>query len=173
MILEKERKLSLEDPLEKYFPNFKNPEIGRKVKIIHLLDIVGLLEISREKPWFTIQEIREDLLPIMYGFHQRKYSILFCVIHQNLHRGIENLFWRKHGVLGNKTAMNRSQLYAKTWNQAAHFELEYPNFIYRAYFSLKISAIASVSLLFLPVVEINKAYPISVLISTISICPLT
>jgi hypothetical protein len=35
------------------------------------------------------------------------------------------LFWRKHAVLGNKTAMNRSQLYAKTWNQAAHFELEY------------------------------------------------
>jgi CubicO group peptidase (beta-lactamase class C family) len=37
LILRDEGKLSLEDSLIKYFPEFKNKEIGRKVKIKHLL----------------------------------------------------------------------------------------------------------------------------------------
>ncbi|MFM7089277.1 MAG: serine hydrolase domain-containing protein, partial [Bacteroidota bacterium] len=48
MILEEEGKLSLEDPLEKYFPNFKNPETGRKVKIFHLLNHSSGLIDSRK-----------------------------------------------------------------------------------------------------------------------------
>ena len=47
MILEEEGKLSLEDPLEKYFPNFKNPETGLKVKIIHLLNHSSGLIVER------------------------------------------------------------------------------------------------------------------------------
>ena len=37
LILEKEGKLSIEDPISKYFPDFKNKEIADKVTIKHLL----------------------------------------------------------------------------------------------------------------------------------------
>lgn len=37
LILQSQGKLSVEDSMEKYFPNFKNKEIAKKVKIKHLL----------------------------------------------------------------------------------------------------------------------------------------
>ncbi len=37
LLLAEEKKLSLDDPLEKYFPDFKNKEIARTIKLHHLL----------------------------------------------------------------------------------------------------------------------------------------
>jgi CubicO group peptidase (beta-lactamase class C family) len=48
LILQKQGKLSVEDSLIKYFPNFKNKEIARKVKIKHLLTHTSGLPDNRQ-----------------------------------------------------------------------------------------------------------------------------
>jgi CubicO group peptidase (beta-lactamase class C family) len=69
MILEKERKLSLDDPLEKYFPNFKNPEIGRKVKIIHLLNhssgLIDSRKVRIDSVFYLTAKDVENFAPIL------------------------------------------------------------------------------------------------------------
>ncbi len=69
MILEEEGKLSLEDPLEKYFPNFKNPETGRKVKIIHLLNhssgLIDSRKVRMDSVFYLTAKDVENFAPIL------------------------------------------------------------------------------------------------------------
>ena len=69
MILEEEGKLSLEDPLEKYFPNFKNPETGRKVKIIHLLNhssgLIDSRKVRLDSVFYLTAKDVENFAPIL------------------------------------------------------------------------------------------------------------
>lgn len=48
LMLQDEGKLSLEDPLEKYFSGFKNPDIAKKVKLKHLITHTSGLVDNRE-----------------------------------------------------------------------------------------------------------------------------
>jgi CubicO group peptidase (beta-lactamase class C family) len=48
LILQQQGKLSLEDSLIKYFPDFRNKEIGRKIKIKHLLTHTSGLPDNRQ-----------------------------------------------------------------------------------------------------------------------------
>lgn len=48
LILQSEGKLSVEDPMDKYFPDFKNKEIASKIKIKHLLTHTSGLPDTRQ-----------------------------------------------------------------------------------------------------------------------------
>ena len=67
--LRDEHKLSLEDPLIKYFPDFKNKEIGRKVKILHLLTHTsGLPDIRfpyQDSVFYLTAMDKENWAPIL------------------------------------------------------------------------------------------------------------
>lgn len=63
-----ENKLSLDDDLSKYFPDFKHPEIARKVKIYHLLTHTSGLPDSRkvkeEHDFYLTARDEENFAPI-------------------------------------------------------------------------------------------------------------
>ena len=85
LILQSQGKLSLEDSLLKYFPNFKNKAIAKKVKIKHLLthtsglpdnrqiikDSVFFLTANDEQNWYPVSQT--DTLEFEPGT-QYKYS---------------------------------------------------------------------------------------------------
>ena len=66
--LAKEKKLSLNDDLYKYFPDFKNKEIAQKVKLYHLLTHTSGLPDSRkveeEKEFYLTAKDEENWAPI-------------------------------------------------------------------------------------------------------------
>ena len=67
--LAKEGKLSLEDPVSKYFPGFANKEIANKVKIYHLLTHSSGLPDSRktikDSVFYLTAKDEENFAPIM------------------------------------------------------------------------------------------------------------
>lgn len=69
LILRDEGKLSLNDPLEKYFTGFKNPEVARKVHIIHLLTHTsGLPDLRKTKEdsvFYLTAKDEENWAPVM------------------------------------------------------------------------------------------------------------
>ena len=69
LILASEGKLSLDDPLEKYFPDFKNPEIGKKVKIIHLLNhssgLIDSRKVQEDSVFYLTAKDAENFAPIL------------------------------------------------------------------------------------------------------------
>ncbi len=66
--LAKENKLSLEDNLYKYFPDFKNAAIAKKVKILHLLTHTSGLPDSRkvkeEHAFYLTAKDEENFAPV-------------------------------------------------------------------------------------------------------------
>jgi len=69
LILASEGKLSLDDPLEKYFPDFKNPEIGKKVKIFHLLNhssgLIDSRKVQEDSVFYLTAKDAENFAPIL------------------------------------------------------------------------------------------------------------
>lgn len=69
LILASEGKLSLDDPLEKYFPDFKNPEVGKKVKIIHLLNhssgLIDSRKVQEDSVFYLTAKDAENFAPIL------------------------------------------------------------------------------------------------------------
>lgn len=69
LILRDEGRLSLEDPLEKYFTGFKNPEIARKVRIIHLLThtsgLPDLRKVKEDSMFYLTAKDAENWAPVM------------------------------------------------------------------------------------------------------------
>ena len=69
LILQEQGKLSVEDSLYKYFPDFKNKEIAQKVKIRHLLTHTSGLpdnrEVSKDTVFYLFAKDLENWKPIM------------------------------------------------------------------------------------------------------------
>lgn len=67
LILQSRGQLSVEDSLIKYFPDFKNPEIGRKVKIKHLLTHTSGLpdnrNVSADSVFYLTAKDQENWAP--------------------------------------------------------------------------------------------------------------
>lgn len=67
--LASENKLSLDDDIIKYFPNFSNKEIGKKVKIVHLLTHTSGLPDSRkvkeEHEFYLTAKDEENFAPLL------------------------------------------------------------------------------------------------------------
>ncbi len=63
-----EGKLSLDDDLLKYFPDFKNKDIARKVKLYHLLThtsgIPDLRKVGEEKEFYLTAKDEENFAPL-------------------------------------------------------------------------------------------------------------
>lgn len=68
LMLRDERKLSLEDSVIKYFPEFKNKEIARKVKIKHLLThtsgLPDLRPVSEQREFYLTADDAQNWAPI-------------------------------------------------------------------------------------------------------------
>jgi CubicO group peptidase (beta-lactamase class C family) len=68
LILEQRKKLSTEDNLIKYFPDFKNKEIAQKVKIKHLLSHVSGLpdcrEVSKNLVFYLTADDKQNFAPL-------------------------------------------------------------------------------------------------------------
>src|SRR5436190_225383 len=68
LILQKQGKLSVEDSLIKYFPNFKNKDIARKVKIKHLLThtsgLPDIRQVSKDSVFYLTAKDAENWYPI-------------------------------------------------------------------------------------------------------------
>jgi CubicO group peptidase (beta-lactamase class C family) len=68
LILQEQGKLSVEDNLYKYFPNFKNKAIAQKVKIKHLLTHTSGLpdnrEVSKDTTFYLTAKDEENWYPI-------------------------------------------------------------------------------------------------------------
>lgn len=68
LILQKQGKLSIEDSIEKYFPDFKNKEIARKVKIKHLLNhtsgIPDLREVDKDSVYYLTANDEQNFAPL-------------------------------------------------------------------------------------------------------------
>ncbi len=69
LMLEEEGKLSIDDPLEKYFPGFKNPEIARQVKIYHLLNhssgLIDSRNVKEDSVFYLTAKDVENFAPIL------------------------------------------------------------------------------------------------------------
>ncbi|MBL7865564.1 MAG: beta-lactamase family protein [Cyclobacteriaceae bacterium] len=68
LMLQQQGKLSVEDSLLKYFPNFKNKEIARKVKIKHLLTHTSGLpdnrQVSKDSVFFLTANDEQNWYPV-------------------------------------------------------------------------------------------------------------
>lgn len=68
LILAKEGKLSLDDNLLKYFPDFKKKEIAGKVKLYHLLThtsgIPDSRKVSEEREFYLVAKDEENFAPL-------------------------------------------------------------------------------------------------------------
>lgn len=68
LILEKRKQLSLDDPLSKYFPDFKNKAIADKVKIRHLLSHVSGLpdnrQVDKDPEFYLTADDAQNFAPI-------------------------------------------------------------------------------------------------------------
>lgn len=71
LILRDEEKLSLVDPLSKYFADFKNPSIADRVKIKHLLThtsgLPDLRKVQEEFEFYLSAKDAENWAPIMHA----------------------------------------------------------------------------------------------------------
>lgn len=69
MMLEQEGKLSIEDPLDKYFAEFKNPEIAKTVRIYHLLNhssgLIDSRKVSEDSVFYLTAKDYENFAPVM------------------------------------------------------------------------------------------------------------
>jgi CubicO group peptidase (beta-lactamase class C family) len=69
LILEQRKKLSTEDNLLKYFPDFKTKEIAQKVKIKHLLSHVSGLpdcrEVSKNPEFYLTADDKQNFAPLL------------------------------------------------------------------------------------------------------------
>jgi CubicO group peptidase (beta-lactamase class C family) len=67
-MLREEGKLSLDDPLETYFPEFKNPDIAKKVKIYHLLNhssgLADSRRVAEDSVFYLTAKDEENFAPI-------------------------------------------------------------------------------------------------------------
>ncbi len=98
LILQEEGKLSVEDSLIKYFPDFKNKEIASKVKIKHLLTHTSGLpdnrEVSKDTVFFLTANDLQNWYPITqtdtlefepgskYNYSNPAYNALALIIEQ-------------------------------------------------------------------------------------------
>jgi CubicO group peptidase (beta-lactamase class C family) len=68
LVLAREGKLSLDDPLEKYFPDFTEKKIAQKVKLVHLLTHSSGLPDSRrvkeEREFYLTAKDEENFAPL-------------------------------------------------------------------------------------------------------------
>ncbi len=68
LILQEQRKLSIEDSLHQYFPNFKNKQIAQRVKIKHLLSHTSGLpdnrQVSKDTVFYLTAKDAENWEPI-------------------------------------------------------------------------------------------------------------
>lgn len=69
LILEERKQLSLDDPLSKYFPGFKNKAIAEKVKIRHLLSHVSGLpdnrQVDKDPVFYLTADDAQNFAPIL------------------------------------------------------------------------------------------------------------
>src|SRR5690606_2624767 len=69
LLLQNEGKLSIEDPIIKYFPDFKNKEIAEKVTIKHLLThtsgLPDLRKTEAERDFYLTAKDAENWAPVM------------------------------------------------------------------------------------------------------------
>lgn len=98
LLLDHEGKLSLEDSLIKYFPDFKNTEIARKVKIKHLLthtsglpdvretrkDSVFYLTAKDAENWYPITQVDSLLFEpgTQYEYSNPAFNALALIVEQ-------------------------------------------------------------------------------------------
>lgn len=98
LILEKEGKLSLEDSIIKYFPDFKNKEIAQKVTIKHLLThtsgLPDLRKTQEERTFYLTAKDAENWAPMKeaemlkfepgsdYDYSNPAYNALALIIEQ-------------------------------------------------------------------------------------------
>ena len=70
LILEEENKLAIEDPILKYFEDFKNTEIAEKVKIKHLLahnsGLPDARQVSENFEFYLTAEDKENFEPLKH-----------------------------------------------------------------------------------------------------------
>ena len=68
LILQEQGKLSLDDPLDKFFPDFKNPTIARKIMVRHLLTHTSGLPdsrtVSRDSIFYLSAKDEENFAPL-------------------------------------------------------------------------------------------------------------
>jgi len=71
LILEQRKQLSLDDPLSKYFPDFKNKAIAEKVKIRHLLSHVSGLpdnrQVDKNPLFYLTADDAQNFAPIQHA----------------------------------------------------------------------------------------------------------
>jgi CubicO group peptidase (beta-lactamase class C family) len=76
LILQEEKLLSVKDTLIKYFPDFENKEIAKRITIEHLLShtsgLPDLREIEKEKEFYLTAEDKENFEPL-----KKAESLLF------------------------------------------------------------------------------------------------
>jgi CubicO group peptidase (beta-lactamase class C family) len=69
LLLQERKQLSIEDPLIKYFPGFKNSNIGSKVKINHLLSHVSGLpdcrKVAENKQFYLTANDEQNFAPLL------------------------------------------------------------------------------------------------------------
>ena len=69
LMLEQEGKLSIDDPLDKYFSEFKNPEIAKTVRIYHLLNhssgLIDSRKVSEDSIFYLTAKDYENFAPVM------------------------------------------------------------------------------------------------------------
>lgn len=98
LILQEEGKLSVEDSLIKFFPEFKNKEIARKVKIKHLLTHTSGLpdnrQVSKDSVFYLVANDYQNWQPVMqtdtlefepgsrYNYSNPAYNALALIVEQ-------------------------------------------------------------------------------------------
>jgi CubicO group peptidase (beta-lactamase class C family) len=98
LILQEEGKLSVEDSLIKYFPDFKNKEIAKKVKIKHLLTHTSGLpdnrQVSKDSVFYLTANDQQNWYPVTqtdtlefepgsrYNYSNPAYNALALIIEQ-------------------------------------------------------------------------------------------
>lgn len=107
LILEHEGKLSLDDSLLKYFPNFKNSEIAKKVRIKHLLthtsglpdvretrkDSVFYLTAKDAENWYPITQVDSLLFEpgTQYEYSNPAFNALALIVEQ-----VSGIKWQQY-----------------------------------------------------------------------------
>lgn len=149
LILRQEGRLRLEDSLEQYFPDFKNPEIARKVQIIHLLNhssgLIDSRRVQEDSVFYLTAKDRENFVPILqndstafepgsrFAYSNPAYNGLALIIEQITGRRwqdfvIERIF-RPSGLTDSKITdgpfPEKGVAHAYVWSEGKYIEDDY------------------------------------------------
>jgi CubicO group peptidase (beta-lactamase class C family) len=128
--LQEENKLSVEDSLFKYFPEFKNSEIAKKVRIKHLLTHTSGLpdnrEVSKDTVFYLTAKDAENWAPVMktdslvfepgsrYEYSNPAFNALALIVEK-----VSGMKWQDYII---KNIMQPSEMNASTITDGPHPE---------------------------------------------------